>query len=321
MRGGGDGVSATAHHDRDNAPTMTDTPRMPPEARPDERPDEDPKHRAEPAWDLAPMDSPTPAPTPTAPAATPAAPANPHMVFCRACGHTIHITAPTCPKCGAPQRLAAPAPTAGLKSKVTAGLLAILIGGLGVHRFYLGQWWGLFYLLFVWTGIPGLVSFIEGIVFLASDQARWDERHNQGRSSVGTGGGAVVVAVVAVFVGIAMIGILAAIAVPAYHDYTQRAKSASAYGQLTLAGSAVADFIDTEQRLPATLDEAGYRDAPSHGVRELAIDPNTAVLTAWLDGTPERGLRFVPSREVGGAIEWQCEAIGLSEQQVPKACR
>lgn len=35
------------------------------------------------------------------------------FVHCRGCGHQIHETAPTCPKCGAPQRLsgAAGAPT------------------------------------------------------------------------------------------------------------------------------------------------------------------------------------------------------------------
>jgi TM2 domain-containing membrane protein YozV/Tfp pilus assembly major pilin PilA len=243
------------------------------------------------------------------------------MVFCRACGHTLHVSAPTCPKCGAPQRVVPPAPARGLKSKVTAGLLAILIGGLGVHRFYLGQWWGLFYLLFVWTGIPGVVAFIEGIVFLASDQARWDARHNQGQSSRGSGAGAVLVAVVAVVVGIALVGVLAAIAIPAYQDYTLRAKAATAYAELNTAAAAVADFIEREQRLPATLDDAGISGATGRGVRGLEIDPRTAVITAWLQGQPERGLRFIPSRDVDGAIEWQCEAIGLRDAQAPKPCR
>jgi len=53
------------------------------------------------------------------------------------------------------------------KNRVTAGVLALLLGGLGIHKFYLGQvGWGVLYLLFVWTGIPSVVGFIEGIIYL-----------------------------------------------------------------------------------------------------------------------------------------------------------
>jgi len=40
--------------------------------------------------------------------------------------------------------------------------LALLLGGLGAHRFYLRQWgWGITYLLFCWTLIPVVVSLVE----------------------------------------------------------------------------------------------------------------------------------------------------------------
>lgn len=38
------------------------------------------------------------------------------FVHCRGCGHQIHETAPTCPKCGAPQAVAAPALAAATPS-------------------------------------------------------------------------------------------------------------------------------------------------------------------------------------------------------------
>lgn len=54
-----------------------------------------------------------------------------------------------------------------VKSKVTAGVLAILLGGIGVHKFYLGRIGvGIIYLLFCWTYIPGIIAFIEGIMYL-----------------------------------------------------------------------------------------------------------------------------------------------------------
>lgn len=53
-----------------------------------------------------------------------------------------------------------------MKNKVTAGILAIFLGGLGVHRFYLGQaGLGIIYLLFCWTAIPAIISLVDAIIF------------------------------------------------------------------------------------------------------------------------------------------------------------
>ena len=48
------------------------------------------------------------------------------------------------------------------KNATTAVLLALFLGGVGAHKFYLGQiGWGVVYLLFSWTLIPGIVALIE----------------------------------------------------------------------------------------------------------------------------------------------------------------
>ncbi len=53
------------------------------------------------------------------------------------------------------------------KSRIAAALFAIFLGGLGIHKFYLGRvGWGIVYLLFCWTFIPAIVGFIEGIIYL-----------------------------------------------------------------------------------------------------------------------------------------------------------
>jgi TM2 domain-containing membrane protein YozV len=58
------------------------------------------------------------------------------------------------------------------KSRISAALFAILLGSFGAHKFYMGDTaLGIVYLLFFWTGIPGIVGIIEGIVYLTkSDQ-------------------------------------------------------------------------------------------------------------------------------------------------------
>ncbi|MGM0577943.1 MAG: NINE protein [Myxococcota bacterium] len=66
-----------------------------------------------------------------------------------------------------------------MKDKNTAGILALLLGGIGAHRFYLEQiGLGFVYLLFCWTFIPGIVAFIEGILFLTMSKEAFDQRHN-----------------------------------------------------------------------------------------------------------------------------------------------
>lgn len=135
-------------------------------------------------------------------------------VYCRQCGSKIAADTNQCPSCLASQNL-------NPKSRITAGVLALFLGGLGIHRFYLGQWWGVFYLLFWGTGIPSIVSLIESIVFFCSNESNWQRKHG----NVNNGSGPVM-AVVLVFVFVAVIGILAAIAIPQYQHYVERAKQA-----------------------------------------------------------------------------------------------
>ena len=105
----------------------------------------------------------------------------PDEKFCSECGAIIKAKAEICPRCGVRQ-LPPPNAWAGIapngKSKLAAGLLALFLGGLGVHKFYLGQiGWGVVYLIFFWTVIPAVVGFIEGIMLLAMTQREFDEKY------------------------------------------------------------------------------------------------------------------------------------------------
>jgi TM2 domain-containing membrane protein YozV len=115
-------------------------------------------------------------------------------IFCSGCGETMPVDAQFCAKCGkrnvtlaaeptAPQAttpsdptpgiIPAPAPgdyTPGAKSRITAGILGILLGGIGVHKFYLNKvGLGILYLVFCWTAIPAIIGLVEGIIYLTQD--------------------------------------------------------------------------------------------------------------------------------------------------------
>lgn len=54
-----------------------------------------------------------------------------------------------------------------VEKKVKTGVLALFLGGFGAHKFYLRKWkYGILYLLFFWTMIPGLIGIAEGFRYL-----------------------------------------------------------------------------------------------------------------------------------------------------------
>lgn len=70
--------------------------------------------------------------------------------------------------------------TQGLKDKNLAAILALLLGGLGIHRFYLGQpLLGILYLIFCWTFIPLCLSIIDFFAFIFMSQNRFNSKYNR----------------------------------------------------------------------------------------------------------------------------------------------
>lgn len=61
--------------------------------------------------------------------------------------------------------------------RVTAGVLALLLGGFGVHKFYQGKWlWGVIYLALCFTFVPMVVGFVEGIHYLSISDEQYITR-------------------------------------------------------------------------------------------------------------------------------------------------
>ncbi len=67
-----------------------------------------------------------------------------------------------------------------MKDKNAAGILALFLGWLGFHRFYLGQTGlGVVYLMFCWFPLIWLIAFVDAISLFSMDQQRFDEKYNQ----------------------------------------------------------------------------------------------------------------------------------------------
>ena len=66
-----------------------------------------------------------------------------------------------------------------MKNRYIAALLAFFLGGLGVHKFYLGKWTGILYLVLCWTYIPSIIALVEGILYLVNGEDAFNEKYNQ----------------------------------------------------------------------------------------------------------------------------------------------
>lgn len=80
----------------------------------------------------------------------------------------------------------APATSAAHKSRVVAGVLGILLGNFGVHKFYLGYTnEGLIMLAanllwFIGAGwVPGVIGFVEGIIYLTKSDEEFERVYVQ----------------------------------------------------------------------------------------------------------------------------------------------
>ena len=98
-----------------------------------------------------------------------------YQKYCSGCGTIIHKEAPACPKCGAPQ---ADVRIRERKSRGVAIILAWLLGGLGIHKFYLNRsGWGFLYLIFCWTFIPAIAALIEAILYAIMNEQDFHQKY------------------------------------------------------------------------------------------------------------------------------------------------
>ena len=130
---------------------------------------------------------------------------------------------------------------------------------------------------------------------------------------VGPGGGAAGLIVV-----FALVGILAAVALPAYHDYTVRAGVAGAYLASEPARRKISDYYAAHHEAPKSLEEAGVPERLADG-STLSLDADSSVLTV---DTPSGQLVLSPQEGPEDTLLWQCSpGDGLSLAQVPGICK
>jgi len=199
-----------------------------------------------------------------------AAPAGPFK-FCASCGQQILEKAEICPACGVRVK------SANALSKVALLLITFFLGGMGGHKFYqkkYGQ--GALYFLFFWTYLPSLAALVEFIIYCTKSEDELQRQYPQVSS------GALVFVAVGFF-AIFMIGILAAIAIPQFVAYREKAFNAAARSDLQNCRTQVEAYFADNSSYPTETGQLHCATADKVALYYLAVGPDAYQLISFHD--------------------------------------
>lgn len=125
---------------------------------------------------------------------------------------------------------------------------------------------------------------------------------------------------------VAIIGILAAVAVPQYQNYTIRARMTDALSILSGAKTAYTEFVSSEGGTPDTLASIGVAvTVNSNVVNDLTLGASDTVIIAEITNL---GGNITGNETIGLAatvgtfgITWTCRSSSIENEYLPSNCR
>ena len=126
---------------------------------------------------------------------------------------------------------------------------------------------------------------------------------------------------------VAIIGILAAIAIPAYQDYTIRAQVSEGLNLSGGAKAAVSEFRMDRGAWPSDNTGAGLATTPTdiNGKYVVSVGVTNGLITvtygADANATITDDTLLMSPIDQGGSVEWVCKSSTLADKHLPAACR
>ena len=121
---------------------------------------------------------------------------------------------------------------------------------------------------------------------------------------------------------VAIIGILAAIAIPQYQNYTARAQATEAMAIASAAKTGIAEYRTQNPGWPANNTEAGVDKAANHkGEYVGSVTVASSVITIGFTSGVHSGKNvLLTATNQGGSVSWTCTASAIEGNQLPTIC-
>ncbi len=125
---------------------------------------------------------------------------------------------------------------------------------------------------------------------------------------------------------IPLIGILAAIAIPAYQDYTIRAQVSEGLSLSQGAKSAVVEYVQNNPDWPVDNAAVGLPDAAEingNYVQSVAVEQGDIVITygGQANSLIQSSELVLTANAIDGVLEWGCYSDDIERKWLPAACR
>jgi len=132
--------------------------------------------------------------------------------------------------------------------------------------------------------------------------------------------------IIELMIVVAIIGILAALALPSYQEYVKRANVSEGLALGASAKTAVSEFYSSNNRMPPGNTSAGLAISASitgNAVKSVALNTSGVITITYNDKVQNNATLTLSPSTSAGNVQWKCGATGstVDPKWRPMACR
>lgn len=124
---------------------------------------------------------------------------------------------------------------------------------------------------------------------------------------------------------IAMIGVLAAVALPAYQEHVEKSRLSIAYSSLMEVKDKVSNFVITNGQWPTSMTDLSYETESLINEQsnfDIGIyDKGMIGIKTGITSSGEEKYIILESEVIEGSLSWKCYGQNIESSQLPPDCR
>jgi len=189
----------------------------------------------------------------------------------------------------------------------------------------------------LWRNVAALFSYLTLYIgfFMAGFTERKQALHDKIAGTLvhrqpGSSAAILIAIVLMLFFGVAVIGILAAIAIPSFQDYSVRARVSNVIAAMEAARTPIAEYNANKGQWPTTweqVESAGganpmrqVQESSRALVEDIRLEQGGTVVSYVTIQGKQGQIRLAP-KQAGDRVDWTCTSSPEIRKYVPVSCR